>query len=218
VATSALFINQVGSSPSQGQDPLWARLFLSALPSIFAILLAWMVFSWNRQKDDRRWELENKKAEWQALLELASSVEKFMPSVAVGSELTQTVHDPKFREHLREMTQATLKCVFISPEKAEKIYNALLKVQVVNEESKGHIEDYGSNAHLANSLGKPRPLEAARNVQVELVTLWREIRLYASEDLAEGHIGVSWKSSMKWGKGFRLWRMLGRKDTPQKPL
>jgi hypothetical protein len=185
--------------PNSGQDPLWARLLIASLPSVFALVLAWLVFTWNQNKDDRRWVVENKKTEWQVLLELGSKIEQFMPSVAVGSELTSTVHDPKFRDHLREMTQATLKCVFISPEKAEKIYNSLLKVQLVNEESKGHIENYGSNANLADSLGKPRPLQAAKNVQAELITLWREIRTYAAEDLKENP-GVNWKSLIKFKK------------------
>ena len=85
-----------------------------------------------------------KKTEWQSLLELASKVEQFTPSVGAGRELIGTIHDPIFRQHLREMTQAGLKCVFISETKAQKIYDRILKVQLVNEESKGHIEDYGS--------------------------------------------------------------------------
>ncbi len=69
------------------RDPLWARLILAGLPSVFALVLAWLVFSWNRKRDDRRWVLENKKTEWQSLLELASKVEQFTPSVGAGREL-----------------------------------------------------------------------------------------------------------------------------------
>jgi len=104
-----------------GQDPLGTRLFIAAIPSIFALTIAWLVFGWNRRKDHKQWVLENKKAEWKILLELASKVEQFTPSVAVGGELIGMMHDPSFRQHLREMTQTVLKCVFISETKAEKI-------------------------------------------------------------------------------------------------
>jgi hypothetical protein len=127
--------------------------------------------------------LENKKTEWKELLTFASAIEQFMPSVAVGSELTKTVHDPLVREHLRDMTRSVLKPTFISEAKAGAIYDSLVKVQIVNEEAKAHIEDYGSNASLADKLGKPRPLQAAKNVQLELISIWREIRRYATEDL-----------------------------------
>ena len=116
-----------------------------------------------------------------------------MPSVAVGGELIKTVHDPLFRDYLRDMTQTILKCIFISEFKREKIYNSQLNVQLVNEQSKGHIEDHNSNAHLAQALGKPRPLEAAQNVQSELIALRREIRLFASEDMDIVHQRQWWK-------------------------
>jgi len=140
-----------------------------------------------------RGSLDQKKSEWKELLDLASKVEQFMPSVAVGGELIKTVHDPLFRDYLRDMTQTILKCIFISEFKREKIYNSLLNVQLVNEQSKGHIEDHNSNAHLAQALGKPRPLEAAQNVQSELIALRREIRLFASEDMDIVHQRQWWK-------------------------
>lgn len=206
-AIAAVFVDQMAQTPisspcmpSELQDPLSARLFLAALPSVFALVVAWMVFRWNRKNDDRRWVLENRKAEWKELLAFASKVEHFMPSVAIGSELINTVHDPLFRQHLRDMTQAVLKSEFISASKAERIYSSLLKIQIVNEESKGHIEDHTSNAALASQLGKPRPLEAAKNVQNELISLWREIRGFAAEDLDPAHSQGWWKLLVSWRK------------------
>jgi hypothetical protein len=213
VSMVAVFVGQMAQAPVQiqcvqavGQDPLWARLFVAAIPSIFALGIAWLVFRWNRKREHKQWVLDNKKIEWRALLELASKVEQFMPSVAIGGELTKTVHDPSFREHLREMTQTVLKCVFISKIKAEKIYNSLINVQLVNEQSKGHIEDHNSNAYLAQALGKPRPLEAAQNVQSELIVLWREIRQFASEDMDLEHQKQWWKS------------LVDRLQKPRKPI
>lgn len=183
-AMAAFFFDQVTLPQSETRSESLVKILQALIPVAGGVYIAWMAFRWNRKNDHRRWILDNKKAEWQELLKFASAIEQFMPSVAIGSELTKTVHDPLFRGHLREMTQATLKCVFIPPAKAEEIYSSLLNVQLVNEQSKGHIEDYGSNAGLANALGKPRPLEAAKNVQAELIRLWREIRQFASDDLA----------------------------------
>jgi hypothetical protein len=191
---AALFVDQVTQAPvvvqcqpNTGNDPLWARLTVASLPSIFALGIAWAAFRWNRKNDLRRWALENKKAEWQKLLALDSGIEHFMPSVAIGGDLIKAVHDPSFNEHLHNMTRAALKCVFIPEERAEAIYQRVVNIQLINEESKGHIEDHSSNSMLAQQLGKPRPLEAAKNVQRELASLWREIRRYASADLDLEH-------------------------------
>lgn len=173
----------VQCAPTGKQDPLWARLLLAAIPSIFALGIAWFVFRWNAEKDRVQWVLDNKKAEWQELLGLASAIEQFMPSVSIGSELTATVHDPEFRQHLRNFARAVLRCTFISGVDAQKIYDALLKVQLANEEAKGHIEDFSLDPHGANARGIPRPVPAARQVQSELVALWRDIRRLAVEDL-----------------------------------
>jgi hypothetical protein len=206
----ALFVDQLAQSPvvvqcapNAGQDPLLARLFIATLPSVFALVVAWMVFRWNRKNDDRRWVIENKETEWRALLELASKVEQFTPSVVVGSELIGIVHDPAFSQHLREMTQTVLKCVFISESKAQKIYDDLVKAQIVNEESKGHIEDFNSNANLSQALGRPRPLQAAQNVQSELISLCRVIRKLAAEDLDPEHHESWWKLLVCWRKRNR---------------
>ena len=105
-----------------------------------------------------------------------------MPSVAPGGETINAVHDPAFDQHLRSITRASLECVFIPKAYAAAIYESLVKIRMLNEQSKGHIEDYGMNAYEAEKLGKPRPLIAAKNVQSELASLWREIRQFASED------------------------------------
>jgi len=106
-----------------------------------------------------------------------------MPSVAIGGDLINAVHDPSFNQHLHAMTREVLRCVFIPEIRAEEIYHMVVNIQLINEQSKGHIEDHRSNAALAHQLGKPRPLEAAKSVQRELASLWREIRRFASEDL-----------------------------------
>jgi hypothetical protein len=214
---AAFFVDQLAQAPVQiqcvqqstpspewrwwmGALALWVGPILSTAGSIY---VAWRVFRWQSTKDKSQWLLENKKTEWRALLELASKVEHFMPSVGEGGESISAVHDPSFRQHLRDMTETVLKCVFISRAKAEKIYNILLNVQLINEESKGHIEDHSSNAAMAAQLGKPRPLQAAQNVRSELISLWREIRNLAAEDLNPEYSERWWKSLVIWRKRQR---------------
>ncbi len=115
------------------------------------------------------------------------------------------------------MTQTVLKCVFISEIKAQKIYDDLVKVQIVNEESKGHIEDFNSNANLSQALGKPRPLQAARNVQSELVSIWREIRKLAAEDLDLEH-QKQWRKFLFGGLKKPHKVQIGGKTIPDVPM
>jgi hypothetical protein len=189
-ALAVLFVNEVSPAPvvvqcttSAGQDPLWARLLVISIPSILALGIAWMAFRWNSQKDQQRWTLDNKKAEWQNLLKFASAIEQFMPSVAIGGELISAVNDPSFNQHLREMTRAVLSCVFISETRMNGIYQRLCDIQITNDKSKGYIEAHNQNAHVAHSQGIPGKLDAAKNVQSELGALWREIRRFATEDM-----------------------------------
>jgi hypothetical protein len=95
-----------------------------------------------------------------------------------------------------------LKCTFIPEKSRGTIYESILKVQLTNEEAKGHIEDHTSNAHLAAELGKPRPLGAAQAVQSELVSLWREVRRFAAEDLDVEHQKRWWRDIGNWFKSF----------------
>jgi hypothetical protein len=209
-ALAAYFVSQVQQTPivvqcvpTAVQDPLLGRLLTISIPSILALGIAWMAFRWNSQKDQKRWTLDNKKAEWKELLEFASAIERFMPSVAIGQELTDALHDQSFKKHLRDMTQASLKCVFIPADKAMKIYELLVTAQLTNEESKGQIEDFRSNAPHAHVPDFPRPLQAAKKVQSALIDAWREIRRLASEDLELERERPWWKFLADWAKKVR---------------
>ncbi len=82
----AFFKDQFAQAPVQiqrvsniGQDPLWARLLFAAIPSVFALGIAWMAVRWNGTKENKQWERnrqaaheqwirDQKKAEWDQLL------------------------------------------------------------------------------------------------------------------------------------------------------
>jgi len=90
------------------------QLLISLIPVTGGVGIAIWSFRATNKRDHTRWILENKKLEWQELLILASAIEHFMPSVAIGDELIRAVHDPSFNQHLRDMTRAALQGVFIS--------------------------------------------------------------------------------------------------------
>jgi hypothetical protein len=210
---AAFFIDQVAQAPVQIQcvqpstPELWLRWLLptgqTIIPVAGGVLVAWMAFRWNKNKEHEQWVRDHKKSEWQELLMLASAIELFMPSVAIGGELISTVHDPTFNQHLRDMTRVALKCVFISKSNIQRIYQMLDDIQISNERAKAHIEDFRSDANLAYKLGKPRPLQAAKQVQFELGSLWREVRRLASEDLSLEQRESWLKSVDNWVKGLR---------------
>jgi hypothetical protein len=190
---AAVFVDQLAQAPVQIQcvqqstPESWLKWLLptgqTIIPVAGGVLVAWMAFRWNKNKEHEQWVRDHKKSEWQELLMLASAIECFMPSVAIGGEIISAVHDPTFNQHLRDMTRAALKCLFVSKSKIQKIYQMLDDIQISNERAKAHIEDFRSDANLAYRLGKPMPLQAAKRVQFELGSLWREVRRLASEDL-----------------------------------
>jgi hypothetical protein len=75
-----------------GRDQLWARLFFAAIPSIFALGIAALVFYWNGGREHKRWVLDQKKAEWKELFSAITEVQKEFPpiyeteSLAIGKE------------------------------------------------------------------------------------------------------------------------------------
>jgi hypothetical protein len=70
----------VQCSPNNGQDPLWARLLFAAIPSIFALGIAWMAFHWTKQKERDQWIRDQRKAEWRNLLDALTSIQEALPS------------------------------------------------------------------------------------------------------------------------------------------
>src|ERR1035441_7770535 len=74
---AAFFVDQLAQAPVQiqcvsnaGQDPIWVRFLFDAVPSIFALGIAALVFYWNGGREHKRWVLDQKKAEWRELLDV----------------------------------------------------------------------------------------------------------------------------------------------------
>jgi hypothetical protein len=86
---------------SSGQDPLLARLLFDAIPSIFALGIAWMAFHWNRQKESDQWVRDQRKSEWRNLLDSFNSIQEALPS-AFSEQLVKLLgkDPPAFDKHL----------------------------------------------------------------------------------------------------------------------
>lgn len=171
------------------------QLIVSVIPVAGGVGIALWSFRATSKKEHERWILENIKTEWKELLTLTSAIELFLPTVATRDELISAVLDPSFTQHLRNMTQAALHCVFISEAKAKKIYRVMDKIQMNNEKAKKYIEAHRSNVSLAHQHGILEPWEATRQIQIEWSSLWREIRRFVAEDLElEPH--KSWRETL----------------------
>lgn len=54
------------------------------VPVAGGVWIAWMAFRWNRQKEHQQWVLDQKKAEWKALLIQVAEIEHQIPVIVTG--------------------------------------------------------------------------------------------------------------------------------------
>jgi hypothetical protein len=83
---AAVFVDRLVQGPivvqcaqSACPDPPLARLLLAAIPSIFALGIAWMAFHWNRQKERDQWVRDQRRMEWRNLLDSLTSIQEAIP-------------------------------------------------------------------------------------------------------------------------------------------
>jgi len=159
----------------------WVGPLLSCVVSIY---VAWKVFRWQGNKDHQQWILENKKREWQELITLAAEIEQHMPSVGIGKELIDAVKGTALDQHLRLMTQATLRCVFCASVLGEQgIYVKLVDLRQAKEKAHIDIIAYEESLALAFQQGRPSAVEIAREFQSKFASIWRDIHTFATRDL-----------------------------------
>jgi hypothetical protein len=193
----ASFVGTVGQvpvsagCPQAAPEPEW-RFWISALApwigplisGMVSIYVAWKVFRWQGNKDHRQWILENKKSEWQELITLAAEIERHMPSVGIGGELIDAVKGSSLDRHLRQMTQATLRCVFAASVLGEQgIYVKLVKLRQAKEKAHIDIIAYEQSPALAFQQGLPSALEIATEFQAKFASIWHDVHTLAIKDL-----------------------------------
>jgi len=95
VSMAAFFVDQLAQAPVQvqcvsnaGQDPILVRLLFDAVPSIFALGIAALIFYWNGGREHKRWVLDQKKAEWKELFSAITEIPKEFPPIYVTELLT----------------------------------------------------------------------------------------------------------------------------------
>jgi hypothetical protein len=103
VSMVAVFVDQLAfepvafqCAPNSGQDPLWARLFFEAIPSIFALGIAALVFYWNGRREHKQWLLDQKKPEWDEIHGLVSDVWSILHPIFKKDELDLVTNDTLF--------------------------------------------------------------------------------------------------------------------------
>jgi hypothetical protein len=99
-AMAAFFVDQatqpqclVKCVSDAGHDPIWARLLFEAVPSIFALGIAALVFYWNGGREHKRWVLDQKRAEWKELLIRVAAIEEIIPCITTGSPDYEPLND-----------------------------------------------------------------------------------------------------------------------------
>jgi len=115
---------------NSGQDPLLSRLIFAAIPSIFALGIAWLVFVWNGHKEHKRWILDQKKAEWREILDAIKTCEDFLP--VTGESWKQVSEEVKLEayERTRNVQQLFYDRLFVDHSAVERI---LSRWNAINE-------------------------------------------------------------------------------------
>lgn len=193
----ALFANLPQQAPINVQvvqpapDSVGVRFLFAAIPSAFALGIAWIVFRWNGKREHEQWVRsqqaaqnqwirDQKAKEWKKLLSFAASVEYYMPSVAIGATLIDAIKGAQLDEYLRSFTQTTLECAFASSIiNKDGIYDRLIKLRESKERALIEIEEY----ERSPTAGAPTPLTIARTFRNEFVSILIEIHKLSETDL-----------------------------------
>lgn len=131
-----------------------------------------------------QWVRDQKKLEWQELISLASEIELHMPSVALGGELIGAIKGSLLDEYLKRMTQAVLKCVFVSVELQDQgIYRRLVELRMQKEKALIDILTYEQSPAFAFQQGRPSAVDVAREFHGKFAAIRNELHSLALTDL-----------------------------------
>jgi hypothetical protein len=107
-----------------------------------------------------------------------------MPSVGIVGELIDAVKGSALDQHLRLMTQATLRCVFAASVLSEQgIYNKLVELRQAKEKARVDIIAYEQSPTLAFQQGRPSKLEIAQEFRSKFASIWHDVHILATKDL-----------------------------------
>ena len=125
---AAFFVDQLVQAPAAVQcapvaspDPLLARLIFAAIPSIFALGIAWLVVVWNGGREQKQWIRDQKKAEWSQLLRSVAEVQRVLRFGAENVMVSAELIESSLKAAVRELSIAQANCILLrgSFEKAE---------------------------------------------------------------------------------------------------
>jgi hypothetical protein len=117
---AAIFVDQatqpeclVKCVSDAGHDPIWARLFFEAVPSIFALGIAALVFYWNGGREHKQWIRDQKKAEWSLLLQCVTEIQRALDlGITTPQEQIPSICE-NLKPAIRRLSEAFSRCLFI---------------------------------------------------------------------------------------------------------
>lgn len=198
VSITALFLDQtkpapcaVQCAPSAGPDPLLVRLLFAAIPSIFALGIAWLVFVWNGGREHKLRIRAQKTAEWKELIEHVTELKRAFPS---GPNKFKSINSmiEEFQPAIRELKKCRSRCLFIADVLNIKENNEKF-LEFVNKLDEGE-RDIRANDVTRTSSGV-QPWDDAKMVESELQTYDECYALYNSFEgwivsIAHGDLGI----------------------------
>jgi len=183
VSISTLLVDQaeqlpcvIQCIPSADPDSLLVRLLFAAIPSIFALGIAWLVFVWNGGREDKRWLLDQKKAEWKELIEHVTEIRRAFPSGPNKFKSIDIMME-EFQPAIRELKKCRSRCLFIADVLNIKKNNEAY-LEFVNQLDKGEREIRSND--VTRTVRGLQPSDEVKMVANELQTYDECSKLYDS--------------------------------------
>jgi len=169
-----------------GQDPLWARLLFAAIPSVFALGIAWMAVRWNKNKEHDQWILDQKRAEWSALLRGVANVfhiTNFTTLNGWNRKIADRIA-AELEQALEEISIACANCIFLDNFRQNKEGDR--KIDEFLKNTKLQAQKLNGNLGLFNGISD-RVANAGIASDIDTKSLNRNIEIVSGQisDLAE---------------------------------
>jgi hypothetical protein len=237
---AAFFVDQLAQPPVQVQcvqqatpSPEW-KWWIGALApwigpllsGVVSIYVAWRVFHWQGEKDRKRWALDQKKAEWSALLRGVANVfhiTNFTPLNGWNGEIATRIA-AELERALEEISIACANCIFLAnfrqnKEGEKKISEFLKNTKLQTQKLKGNLglsEDIIDRRDKAGSMTDRDSKSFYRNLEVisDLISnLAKQSRSLldwlqdeAALDLGVTARGEEHQAARRWTKLFNFTR------------
>jgi hypothetical protein len=173
-----------------GHDPIWARLFFEAVPSIFALGIAALVFYWNGGREHRRWILDQKKAEWSQLLRSVAEVQRVLRVVSTTEKERAELIAESLKPAIHELVIAQANCIFLQTLSADtkqrkKFFLFLAEVDSISEKISVLLSSIRVPLEGSTTTEKIAQLTMIQELTNEISDKYFEFQHWLSQEAAE---------------------------------